>query len=249
MSTKELAADALLGSLAGFAPTTIKDVVFDSLKKAIITGALAPGQRLVEHRIAPMLNVSRTPLREAIRLLEQERLVERLPQGGVRVASVSAEEIRQLNDVRSVLETYAARMAATRVAAGELSDDEKKELLEVRYLLDRMDEHLQANDLFKLLSDGNQFHRTIHRLAGNAVGEEMLAQTIGAMERYRALVPPARNMTAVDEHRAIAEAVLQGDPELAASLMTEHIDAAGRMYVATIRELETKGNPTWNESS
>lgn len=249
MSTKDLYAEALHGSLAGFAPTTIKDVVFDSLKKAIITGALRPGQRLVEHRIAPLLNVSRTPLREAIRLLEQERLVERLPQGGVRVASVSADEVRQLNDVRSVLEAYAARMAASNVAAGELSAEEEGRLQELRELLGHMSEHLEANDLVKLLNDGQQFHKTIHRLARNAVSEEMLTQTIGAMERYRALVPPSRNLATVDEHRAIADAIMHGQPDRAAALMTSHVDAAGRLYVATIRDLETEGNPTWNESS
>src|SRR5690625_4578075 len=99
-------------AIAGFTPKTIKDLVFEQIKSAIITGQLKPGQRLVEHRLASMLNVSRTPLREALRLLEQELLVERLPQGGVQVTLISIDEMERLNDVRCILEVYCAEKAA-----------------------------------------------------------------------------------------------------------------------------------------
>src|SRR5690606_40349118 len=80
---------------------TIKDVVYRRLKDAIITGRLRPGERLKEDALSKLLNVSRTPLREAVQRLEQEQLVERLPQGGVAVSPISVADALELNEIRA----------------------------------------------------------------------------------------------------------------------------------------------------
>src|SRR5690606_6204239 len=124
------------------------------VKSAIITGRLKPGERLVEHQLASKLNVSRTPLREALRLLEQELLVERLPRGGVRVTPISLEEMMNLNEARCVLEVYCVERAAANVAAGELDAAAKAHLEQLRLLPETMQQKLAADDVMDLLGLG-----------------------------------------------------------------------------------------------
>lgn len=229
-------------AMAKFAPKTMKDLVFEQLKSAIITGQLKPGQRLVEHRLAPLLQVSRTPIREALSLLEQERLVERLPQGGVRVTLISVKEMQQLNEIRCLLEVYSAEKAAHNVASGNISSETQPFLDALRSLPLEMHNKLENEDVIELLALGNTFHAAIHELAANPIGTGVLRQVIGAMERYRALVPPTRTITTVEEHAAIAKAILSGDPLEASTLMREHVAKAGSHYSETIQAIQRSGD-------
>ena len=94
--------------------------VFENLKQAIVRGDFSPGNRLVESRIAEAMGISRTPVREAIHKLEREGLIKKLPQGGFYVLNLSREEIEETFGIRSVLESYAARLAAIKHQKEEL---------------------------------------------------------------------------------------------------------------------------------
>ncbi len=94
--------------------------VYDQLKQAIIDQDIEPGARLVESRIAPMLGISRTPLREALHKLEREDWIEKMPSGGFKVMTLSREDIEETFGIRSVLEAYAARLAAEKHRPADL---------------------------------------------------------------------------------------------------------------------------------
>ena len=217
---------------------TIRDHVYRELREAILVGKLKPDERLIETRLAQLLKVSRTPLREAIQMLEQEGLVERLPQGGVRVRSVNSEEVRQLNAVRMALECLAVEEVCDRVRNGLLEESEERMLSDLDVLFLRSEKALARNNLIELLKLGYEFHQTIHVLSNNAYAVNLLRQTIGLMERYRALVPPTRNRTAAEEHRAIATAIMAGDSKNAVELMRAHLESAGTYYEETIRQFQ-----------
>lgn len=218
--------------------STMKDLVYEKLRTAIVTGMLRPDQRLIELKVAAMLNVSRTPLREAILMLERERLLERLPHGGVRVPPVSLEEIAELNDIRAVLEGLAARRAAERVR-------DEPELAEASPDLEVMDAAIAdmrtraaGQEVLVLLRLGGEFHQAIHRLSGNQRCMDMAAQVIRAIERYRAFVPDERHIATIEEHERIANAIRNGMPDEAERSMRRHIEDAGELYKATIQKMQ-----------
>ncbi len=214
--------------------TTIKDEVYRRLKSVIIEGDLRPGQRLIEGKLAVTLNVSRTPLREAIQVLVQERFLERLPQGGVQVANISQRDIRDLNSVRSALEALAARNAALNVSNGGDGPAREQRLAELDEVIEQLSDLTIEDETIEFLQLGRRFHRLIHHLSDNPRCSEILQHVIDSMERYRGLVPRSRNLAAVEEHRAIAAAIKAGDADAAESLMRDHIESAGIIYETTL---------------
>lgn len=214
--------------------TTIKDEVYRRLKSVIIEGNLRPGQRLIEGKLAVTLNVSRTPLREAIQVLVQERFLERLPQGGVQVASISQRDIRDLNSVRSALEALAAKNAARNVARRTPGPDYEVQLSELDAVIEQLSALTIEDETIEFLQLGRRFHQIIHHLSDNPRCSEILQHVIDSMERYRGLVPKSRNLVAVEEHKAIANAIKRGDPQAAERLMREHIEGAGAIYETTL---------------
>lgn len=213
-----------------------------------MVGNLKPGQRLIEERLARSLQISRTPLREAIQMLEKDGLVNRLPRGGVGVREASSEEIRELNSVRVALECMAVEAVCERVRHHRLDEDEQHILMDVDVLFLRAERAHDRGDVVELLRLGYEFHHTIHVLSRNAYALELLKQTIGLMERYRAMVPPNRNRDAVEEHRAIASAISEGDTGTAVSLMRRHLESAGAHYQDSIRQLELQADASTEES-
>lgn len=209
-----------------FHTVTMKDVVYQRIKDAIIAGRFQPGERLKEGTVSTMLNVSRTPLREAIRRLEQEQLVERLPQGGVAVSSLSPEAALELNEIRAQLEALAARIAAQRVRDGERGDGSA---------LARLEELAATmyDNVVDLQSDqGHAFHALIHALAGRPRLTSMLEHVLDGLKRYRVLIPAERKRVVAQEHQAITRAIGAGDPDTAEQLMRAHILAASDVYRA-----------------
>ena len=101
----------------------LRDVVFNTLRQGILTGALKPGERLMEIHLADRLGVSRTPIREAIRMLELEGLVTMIPRRGAEVSRISRQDIRDVLEVRLVLDSLATKLACERI-----TEDQKEEL-------------------------------------------------------------------------------------------------------------------------
>lgn len=195
--------------------------VYEMLRERIISGVLPPGERLTEPVLSAGLGVSRTPVREALLLLQAEGLVTELPTGGVRVATLDVSDARRVSAVRSRLEGLLAYEACERATPDDVA--------RLHRLVDLMDAVRDHDD--EVLRIGGQFHGEIERIAGNAWCSALLRQIGGHVDRYRVLAARRRIGTTdhVDEHRAIAYAVGQGDPVTAEATMRAHIERSAAM--------------------
>ena len=195
-------------------------VVYTTLHDRITSLQLAPGTRLHETELAASLAVSRTPLREALRMLLADGLVRQLPTGGVVVAPLDPEEMRDLYEVRSVLEGVVAREACDRLTDADLA--------ELEALVDQMSRLVDYPA--EMLRLGNAFHARLLSAAGNRYAEQMLRLLRGHLQRYQALTATIdpRRREAFGEHSGILEALRARDAGLAETRMREHVLAAYR---------------------
>jgi DNA-binding GntR family transcriptional regulator len=193
-------------------------VVYDALRQRISSHELAPGKRLHETELAASLSVSRTPLREALRMLLAEGLVRQLPTGGMVVAPLDSGDMRELYVVRAALEGVVAREACDRLADEDAAELER--------LLDQMQLLVEyPGEVHRL---GNLFHGRLLQVSGNRRAQQLLDQLRGHLARYQAISTrgESRRHDAVTEHRRIFEAVRARDADAAERLMREHIMAA-----------------------
>ncbi|MAM72870.1 GntR family transcriptional regulator [uncultured Tistrella sp.] len=193
------------------------------IRKAILTGELKPGDRLVEDRLAEVYGVSRNPVREAIRGLATEGLVEVLPRRGALVARMAPDEARETIEVRALLEGQTARLAARRRDPGMVH--------RARDILARGDAAMAEGHDDLLAGLNLDFHRVLAEAGRNSVLSDLM---IGLRDRTAALFAddsPARRRAAWADHAAILEAVIAGDEDLAAQRATAHVLRAGEAFL------------------
>jgi len=201
--------------VTSFSP--VREAVFLRLRRAIISGELPPGTRLVERELAAQLGVSRTPVREAFRKLEQEGLVGQVGRRNLVVRQVSREEAREILAIRASLEGLAAELAATNA---------KPEHLQTLHgLLAEMDAAHLADDRGRLADLNAEFHGTLYAAAGSRRLTEMVGglreQVVKFAERGYEI--PGRAAEAVREHRRIVAAIAAHEPETAAREARDHV--------------------------
>ena len=198
-------------------PATLVDVAADRLRAAILSGALSPGQKLVEEQLCADLGISRAPLREALRLLTQQGLVEHLPRRGSRVTAWSPADILQLFALRNVLERHAIEQALP-------LPDPTADLACVRRMLDEMD---RATDELERDDAHRRFHAAVVALAGNRQLDIALAPILLKLQLPMAmnLREEARHHRArdgIDRHRAILAALETNDPATVLTALADH---------------------------
>ncbi len=217
--------------LDGYKP--LRDVVFETLRDAIITQVLKPGERLMEIQLADEMGVSRTPVREAIRKLELEGLVVMVPRKGAYVAGVSMKDIHEVYEVRAALEMLAVTLAAERITDEELDALERQVLRESEAESDQ-DEHALDNIIYI----DSSFHDIIYQAAHNQRLVQFVNILQEQLQRFRAasLSRPGRSKTALDEHKQIVEALAERNGELAAKLAKEHIENAENAMISGMEE-------------
>lgn len=215
MATDALAVEAVF--VPPVQQTTLFSQVYDVLKRAIITGALQPGQRVNEAEVARQMRISRAPVREAIRLLEQAGLLVSVPRRGTVVMSLSAEDVEEVYTLRADLETRAIRRAVTRLSDADLAELER--------LLDLMHAASAAGDLTALLDADIAFHRKIVKAAGwpqlHRVWESLHPRTL-TLYTIETLVKWSPGVHA-GRHRPVLEALRGRDVEGAAAAVRRHI--------------------------
>lgn len=198
---------------------SLADCVFDKLENDILSGKYAYGEVLTEARLSEELGVSRTPIREAIRRLEQEHIL--LVTGkGLTVQGITREDIRDIMDIRVRVEGLAAFYAAQRMSA---EDKEKlKNALELQefYAAKEDSDHMQWQD--------HEFHETIYAGCGSLTLQNVLVPLHRKAQKYRraSVEKRSRAEASVREHRAIYEAIAAGDAQEAERRMIEHIENA-----------------------
>jgi DNA-binding GntR family transcriptional regulator len=207
--------------------------VFEHLKQAIIRGELAPGNRLVESRLADELDISRTPVREAIHKLEREGLLRRLPKGGFTVMNLSLEDIEETFGIRCVLESYAARLVAQNYSEEELLPLENK-IREFQQLLDKgqMDELPRIN---------TEFHTLFYALSRSPRLIKMINDLRDQIYRFRKILLKKDKWAEVSnqDHRNILDAIRQRDVSRVERVVKQHI-ARGHRIVLSALEGKTK---------
>ena len=187
------------------------------IREMIRKGALKKGDRILEAPMCQAMGVSRTPLREALRILSSEGLIELIPNRGAYVAQPSIKDIGEMFYVMSILEGTCARVCV------EKMDDEGLRRLDDLYR--KLEEHCQAEDREKYMAVNHSFHSLVQELAGNSVLSEVidaLRQKI-LLYRYRQIYQPNRLKESMQEHRLLQRAFRERNPEAAERFMQEHL--------------------------
>lgn len=199
----------------------IAEQVADELRAAIHSGELAPGERLVERKLAARLGVSHIPLREALTRLAQERLVVREPRRGARVAALTARDLEEISSLRIVLEQFMA------IRVQERWDAESAERLGA--IVDAMST-AAPGDIAEVLRQDRLFHETLADLAEHRFLDEISSQLrgriAGFLQAANAALDPAEQEEHVRSHQQIIDALASGDPERARTVIAEHVTRA-----------------------
>ncbi|UOF90365.1 GntR family transcriptional regulator [Fodinisporobacter ferrooxydans] len=208
----------------------IRDKVYQYIKQAIIDGELKAGERIVERDLSEKLNISRTPIREALFRLESQGFVKTLPRKGVIVSQMSPGEIIEIFTILSVLEGLAVKLAAQRINEGHGS--------RLDLLISEINQVVSGDNQAE---DNEQFHIYIIDTIIKEAGSPKLYEMISSLYDYiRAFANvshelPGRRQQVLKEHLEIAKAVRNGEIELAESLMKVHIENSKKSYLETYK--------------
>lgn len=220
----------------------LRDQVAEQLQELIVTGVLAPGERLLETDLAEQLGVSRNPVREALTLIAQRGWVDLRPHHGAVVHAPTPKEVADFFHLRRVLEAEAARLAAARVTPDDLAA--------LRAVHARGIAALDGGDGAELARLNADFHAVITRAADNVMLGEVLDRLKDRLEWYFRPVATARGRDSWDEHAAILAALELGDAERAAEVVIAHTSAtADRYHQHHGRPEPTAGAPTADGAS
>lgn len=197
----------------------LRDAVFITLRDAIMKGILVPGQHLMELPLAHQLGVSRTPVREAIHMLELEGLVIMAPHKGARVAAISEKDLIDVLEVRTALEELAVRLACSRI---EYKDLEKLEEINQKFI-DAC--RSSRNDIIRIAQLDEEFHQLIYEVANNDKLLQLLNQMMGQMYRFRIehIKLKERRQVLIGEHKVLIMALANRNEEAAIDAIRKHI--------------------------
>lgn len=205
--------------------TPIRELIFQYLRDAIVSGQMEPEDHLIEEELGKKLNVSRTPIREAIRKLELEGLVQRSPRRGVIVRKFSLNDVMEIYDIRSVLEGYAAKLAADNI--------EPHERVKLRSVMEEMRENIQNGNKVEEMEKHKEWLLTVYAASKNSRLEQLLITYADYLQFFRtvSLQDPGRSLEIIKEHESMTRAIETGDGELAEKIAREHVSKAKEAYL------------------
>lgn len=208
----------------------LRDVVFQTLRQAILRGELEPGERLMEIHLADRLGVSRTPIREAIRKLELEGLVVMIPRRGAVVASITEKDMKDVLEVRRTLEMLAVEVACDRIS--------REQLDKLREAHENFEKVCEDGDLIRLTQADVAFHDVIYDATNNQRLVTTLNNLREQMYRYRLeyLKDTSSYQRLREEHALIYEGIRRKDKGMACGAIREHIDNQEAAIIKAIRE-------------
>lgn len=202
-------------------PVPLRHVVYDALTDLIITGALRPGQHLVESDLAKHLGVSRQPIREALHQLQTEGWIELRPGQGAFVHAPTEAEVDQLLAVRSLLETESARLAALVATPGHIAD--------LRELMREGEAALAGDAVEAVVAANSALHAYVTSISGNTVLAEMVGLVERRMRWYYTPIARSRGRQAWDEHAELIDALDAHDADRASDVMRRHTERTRRV--------------------
>lgn len=207
----------------------LRDVVFNTLRQAILRGELKPGERLMEIQLANKLGVSRTPIREAIRKLELEGLVLMIPRRGAEVAEITEKSLRDVLEVRGALEELAVKLACQKIT--------DEQITELRVADKEFEQALNSGDVTVYAEADVKFHDVIYHATDNQRLIQLLFNLREQMYRYRVeyLKREEAHGTLLMEHKKIIETIANRDMDAAVDAVCQHIDNQVSAVIDTIR--------------
>lgn len=198
---------------------SLSDQVFDHLESNILSGKYRRGQIITELQLCSELGVSRTPIREALRRLFQEHLIEDTPKGTM-VLGITPKDFRDMSEIRLRIEELAVR--------GFIKNGDADSLKALNEAVDFQEFYLERGDIDQLKALDGRFHEIIYAGCGSMILRDTLSPLHKKIQQYRrnALRTPERAALSVREHRGILQAIQQRDADLAAERMKQHIENA-----------------------
>jgi len=208
----------------------LREIVFNTLREAIIVGELKPGERLMEVQLAEKMGVSRTPVREAIRKLELEGLVTMTPRKGVHVAALSPKDIIDVLEVRASIEGLAASLAASRI-----SEDELKEL---KHINNQFLNYVEKDNLQGSVKKDVEFHDVIYKASRNDKLIQISSNLREQVQRFRIIYLKdfSNQKELYREHMEIYDAILRKDAESALKAAEIHIQNQQKAFIKALNK-------------
>ena len=200
--------------------STIREQVYDQLRDEISNGDFTPGSRLQEVELTERLNVSRSPVREALRQLVKDGLLIEIPNKGVYVKEFTVRDIEEIFDLRVLLESYAIYHSAGHITSARL-----KRLLD---LLSELETSYREGDLVAYTAADEDLHMKIVRLANNSLVNDTYERVRSMNQQFRilSLMDEQRFRESLEEHREIIHALATGNPDTADAVNRRHLAAA-----------------------
>lgn len=210
----------------------LRDVVFNTLRQAILKGELQPGERLMEISLAQRLGVSRTPIREAIRKLELEGLVTMVPRKGAEVAKITEKSLKDVLEVRKALEELAMQIACEKVTEGELE--------ELETALKEFKKAVLTKELTTIAEADVKFHDVIYHMTNNEKLILILNNLREQMYRYRIeyIKDYGSHGRLIKEHESMIKCLRNHDKENATIAICNHIDNQEMAVISSIKSNE-----------
>ena len=207
----------------------LRDVVFNTLRQAILRGELKPGERLMEIQLANKLGVSRPPIREAIRKLELEGLVLMIPRKGAEVAEITEKSLRDVLEVRRALEELAVELVCEKITEEQIQD--------LKDAAEEFKESLESGDITRIAEADVKFHDVIYMATDNQKLIQLLNNLREQMYRYRVeyLKRSDFHQQLIDEHEEIIETIENGQKDRAVQVVCQHVDNQVEAVMDTIR--------------
>lgn len=217
-------------------PPTLPEAAYQAVRRNILDNEWAPGFQATEQEVATHLNMSRTPVREALMRLQQEGLIEVVPRHGMRVLPVSPADMKEIYEVLTSLESTAAELAAARRLSGE-------EIRALEKASEDMDGALKRNDLEAWARADEAFHALLLDLCGNRMLKQLVLNTWDRAHRARMVTLRLRPkpVNSTREHRALVKAIRKGDPQAARDVQRAHRQRAGTELLSLLRRLGLRG--------
>jgi DNA-binding GntR family transcriptional regulator len=222
--------EKLLGGMRVARKKSLRDEVYDLLRKSILHGKLEGGQRLIEEQLAFQIGISRTPVREAFHKLERDELVTRLSKGGFAVRKFTREDVEEIFGIRTALESYAAYLTTRHISPEKISSLEKK--------IEETEEALKGGDRDKIIQLHTEFHDLLYKSCRSKKLIEMISNFRDYFYRYRAiLLKTERGVNeSMEGHRRMLEAMKKKNPALVERLVRKHLERGRELVLKEIDE-------------
>ena len=210
----------------------LRDVVFQTLRGAILKGDLKPGERLMELQLASKLGVSRTPIREAIRMLEQEGLAVTIPRKGAEVAKMTEKDMEDVLEIRLSLEGLAVRLSCEKITPAALQ--------ELKVAMEDFEEKTKNGQFVEMAKADVKFHEILYKASNNPKLQQLLSNLREQMYRYRVeyLKDDSIYPRLIEEHQKMYDALKSKDSKLAESYVERHLHNQAEAVKKIIREQE-----------